>query len=100
MKNEIIHEEWGTVYLNSHRSKAHLYPDCQYLSSKNGENMDKYPVGHLEFCSACVERMQKWREGLTADEHECRWCGKKGVSSEYCEDCYPEIRRIKAQSQL
>jgi len=95
-----IHEEWSTVYLNSHKSKAHLFDGCKYVKDVDSEDLAKYPYGHLEFCTECVEYFKAWRENTTGSKDQCQRCGQKDVKNTYCMECFSKIRHKKAKNRL
>lgn len=99
---ETIHAEWGSVIYPPNSDKAHLFDDCKYIknSDTKSKDIDKYPVGHLDFCSECKKHFQEWRNGMESGVAECERCGKKEIKGTFCMDCALEIDRKQAQSKL
>ena len=98
---EQIHKEWGSIYLRSDRGKAHLFEGCQYVTEEmEPQDIDAYPVGHLEFCEACKEGFERWRQNTKPPKNQCERCSRKGIEAKYCNPCQREIRHKKAKNRL
>lgn len=100
--NERIHQEWGSVYYPPKSNKAHLFEDCQYIKQQDVEpkDIDKYPVGYLDFCSECKQHFRSWRKNTKGDSTQCQRCGEKGIKGKYCMDCAVEKERTEARKRI
>ena len=94
-----LRSSWGVFFLNNHKRKGHINPECQYVKEGARKRpLSNYPVGYLEFCEGCIEY---WRNWYNADyspdtDETCDRCGCS-CEYEYCDECHRVVERRVAQ---
>ena len=93
---DTLRDEWGTIYVAS-GSKTHIMPACRYVTDAHQEkDVATYPAAHIDLCSWCEERFERWRNGTDGKRTQCQRCGAT-TTDEYCDDCQAHIKRMEAR---
>jgi len=95
---ELLLSEWTTLCVHN-ALKDHLDPNCPRATDKHRTvNADQYPPSHVDLCSFCESRFERWRSNIDGADGDCERCGgETSVPPRYhagialCDGCYQQV---------